>query len=556
MPESPDTLRDKLETLRVNYAQQLPGKVQAVEQACRALLAGPWSAQAAAPVHRQAHTLAGFGVTFGFPALGRAARALEVYLQMLADVDGPPTEEQRTQVEESLAALRRALSEPAGELPLAPFRESAEGAAAADPNVPNRLVFIAEPDPGSAEGLARQIGHFGYRAEFFPGLGELLLGVGQTLPAAILTDIAMVQAQPAAGRALAELARREPALPVMFFASTGDLKTRLQAVRAAGSAFFTRPVDVGALIDTLDRLAAQRAAEPYRVLIVEDDPDLARYYAATLRQAGMVVETLTDPLAVMRALVDFRPDLILMDVYMAGCTGVELAALIRQQEAYLSIPIVFLSSETNPDKQFAALGLGGDDFLTKPIEPEHLIASILHRAHRSRILRSFMVRDSLTGLLNHIKTKEQLAVEVSRARRQRGQLAFAMIDLDHFKAVNDKYGHQMGDRVLKALARLLLQRLRKIDVIGRYGGEEFAVILPGTEAPGAVQVLDEIRESYAHLQQQAEGTEFTVTFSCGVATFPGHGDAAALIKAADKALYRAKYAGRNRVVLAAATQPV
>jgi len=239
-----------------------------------------------------------------------------------------------------------------------------------------------------------------------------------------------------------------------------------------------------------------------------------------------------------------------MDMYMPGCSGMELAAIIRQQEAFVSIPIVFLSVETDMDKQLAAIRRGGDDFLTKPIRPEHLIASITNRADRTRSMRYLMERDSLTGLLNHTNLKEQLNREVMRATRTGSKICFAMIDVDHFKNVNDHYGHMTGDRVLKGLARLLQERLRATDIIGRYGGEEYAVILLNTSLDNALQIMNEMRDKFSKLTQRAEGKEFTVTFSCGIAGYPEHETAGELNEAADKALYEAKETGRNRVVLA------
>jgi diguanylate cyclase (GGDEF)-like protein len=236
-----------------------------------------------------------------------------------------------------------------------------------------------------------------------------------------------------------------------------------------------------------------------------------------------------------------------MDMYMPGCTGEELAKVIRQQEAYVSVPIVFLSTETDTGRQLAAMQIGGDDFLTKPIRPEHLVSAVAARVHRYRVLRSYMERDSLTGLLNHTRLKEQLEVEVKRARRQGRSLAFVMIDIDRFKLVNDTYGHPTGDRVIKSLSHLLQQRLRRTDIIGRYGGEEFAVILTDTDGPTAIKLLDEIRAAFAQVRQQADGGEFSVTFSGGVAELSRFDSAADLGSAADRALYQAKREGRNRV---------
>jgi diguanylate cyclase (GGDEF)-like protein len=161
-----------------------------------------------------------------------------------------------------------------------------------------------------------------------------------------------------------------------------------------------------------------------------------------------------------------------------------------------------------------------------------------------------MERDSLTGLLNHSNLKEQLNREVMRSKRTGSEICFAMIDVDHFKKVNDTYGHLTGDRVLRGLARLLQERLRATDIIGRYGGEEFAVILLNTDLENAEQIVNEIRDKFSKLTQRVNGSEFHVTFSCGIASFPDYDTTDSLNEAADNALYEAKEKGRNRTILA------
>ena len=193
--------------------------------------------------------------------------------------------------------------------------------------------------------------------------------------------------------------------------------------------------------------------------------------------------------------------------------------------------------------------LRGDDFLVKPIAAEHLISAITSRVTRARSLRSLMIHDGLTGLLNHTAIKEELAREVVRSGRLSTPLSFAMVDIDLFKKVNDTYGHTAGDRVLKSLARLLKQRLRETDIVGRYGGEEFAVIMNDTNATSAAKVIDEIRNVFSRLVHLSKDEEFTVNFSCGIADLAHFTDAASLSEAADKALYQAKQRGRNKVVV-------
>jgi diguanylate cyclase (GGDEF)-like protein len=252
----------------------------------------------------------------------------------------------------------------------------------------------------------------------------------------------------------------------------------------------------------------------------------------------------------MSQLVEFQPDVILMDVYMPDCTGLELAMVIRQEEAFVGVPIVFLSRETDRMKQIAALGEGGDDFFTKPVAPEQLVPAVSARAQRGRTLRLFMEKDGLTGLFRHSRIIEQLEVAVRRADRQHGKLAVAMLDIDGFKEVNDEHGHLAGDQVLKALAYLLRQRLRMSDVLGRFGGDEYVVVLPDTDGEAAMEKMDDIRRNFAAIEHETGQGSFSVTLSCGVGEFPTALTSHELIAAADEALYRAKRGGRDRVLLA------
>jgi len=232
---------------------------------------------------------------------------------------------------------------------------------------------------------------------------------------------------------------------------------------------------------------------------------------------------------------------------MPGCTGTELAKVIRHNDRYVSVPIIYLSAEDDLDKQLDAMSEGGDDFLTKPIKPRHLITTVRNRAARARNLKARMVRDSLTGLYNHTHILQLLEDCSFRARRENQSLCFAMLDIDHFKKVNDSHGHPMGDRVIKSLALFLKQRLRKTDYIGRYGGEEFAIVMPDTELHNAHKVLDEIRRRFAEINYPAQPADLFCTFSAGLVELSDKDDALMLASRADEALYHAKDAGRNHV---------
>ncbi len=179
--------------------------------------------------------------------------------------------------------------------------------------------------------------------------------------------------------------RQRPAL--LMLGDGDDLQVRLQAMRAGCDAFITRPVEASDVVAQLQRLEAERHADPYRVLIIEDDRSQALFADAILRRNGMQTLVVDDANAVLEQLQHFQPDLILMDLHMPQCSGIELTALIREHAAFIATPIVFLSGEDDTEQHFAALSAGGDDFLAKPIQPRHLISAVTNRARRARQMK-------------------------------------------------------------------------------------------------------------------------------------------------------------------------
>ena len=407
-------------------------------------------------------------------------------------------------------------------------------------------VYIALQDAKRAERLAQQLEFFGLAAQALSDERAFRAAITERHPAAIVMDVDFA----GAGLELAGSVQEglEQKIPLLFFSHCDtDTPTRLAAVRAGGQEFFTGSLDASSLLERIEVLTHVSQYDPYKVLIVDDSKAQATHTERVLNSAGILTHTLTEPIRAMDALAEFQPDLIILDMYMPECNGTELAKVIRHNDRYVSVPIIYLSAEDDLDKQLDAMSEGGDDFLTKPIKPRHLIATVRNRAARARNLKARMVRDSLTGLFNHTHTLQLLEDARFRARRDGQPLTFAMIDIDHFKKVNDTYGHPMGDRVIKSLALFLKQRLRKTDHIGRYGGEEFAVVLPDTDAVTAAKVLDEIRRRFAEIHYPAQPHDLSCTFSCGIAELRDDMDGNALSKQADEALYVAKRGGRNRV---------
>lgn len=411
-------------------------------------------------------------------------------------------------------------------------------------------VVILDDDPQEAATLSEQLEPFGYQVLPVSAPEALEAALQDSAASFLLVRTRVGRDSCGLHNAVTQALDSSGPTHAIFLSDEVTLDARVRAIRSGAQSFLTSPFSVFDIVDKLEELGSENTDQPFRVMIVDDDPQIARYHQAILNHGNM--ETIIVPRAAetLNQLADFRPELILMDYYMPEIDGRELAAAIRQEPAYDSIPIVFLSAEDDRDMQQKVMRIGGDDFLTKPIRPDHLISAVLLRARRFRTLRAMMVRDSLTGLLNHTATKEQTVAALSGAKRHLHDFAFAMLDIDHFKSVNDTHGHPVGDQVLRSLSLLLKQRLRATDIIGRYGGEEFAIALPETSIDNAVRVIDDIRESFSHIVQPSPEGSFQVTFSCGVAGFPGIDDPEAMTQAADRALYAAKKAGRNRVMKA------
>lgn len=539
----------QLQLLRERYSEALPQRLAGLNECWQQLCRDGWSGALAETLLRELHSLAGGAPTFGYPELGQTARALEYQLQQWLDQGGLPQREEcdgfRGRLQ-SLAHLASIAPVQSGPLP----RVQSDPA----PGRAGRLVCLySEPQAETLARLIEPLQHFGYQARVLPDVQALAEAVDRELPLALVCGADTGSADTPLMQWLQRFqADRAAPVPVIFIARDGGFEARLQAVRVGGYAYLPPPLEISELVERLDGLTAESGQAPYRVLLVDDDVALAQHYALVLEEAGMTVELVHAPEGLLERLEAFRPDLVLMDLYLPTCTGIELARVIRQDRSYVGMPIVFLSTETDVERQLEALYTGGDDFLTKPIGDLHLVSAVRSRARRSRVLDSVVSRDSLTGLLKHTRIKEVLETELERARRSGRPLAVAMIDLDRFKAVNDTHGHQRGDAVLKSLGRLLRERLRSGDSAGRYGGEEFLAILPDTDAEGALKVLEDIRRDFAGIEYESgtSGQVFRVTLSAGVAVCPDCPDATQLTEAADRALYRAKENGRDRVELA------
>ncbi|MCE9668294.1 diguanylate cyclase [Myxococcus stipitatus] len=296
-------------------------------------------------------------------------------------------------------------------------------------------------------------------------------------------------------------------------------------------------------------MVAARRPERSRVLVVDDDLEAIAVLVHALASDQVEVVGLSDAHRLMESLAEHRPDLLLLDVQMPGPSGFDLCRILRSTPEWQELPVLLITAHLGLEFRLAAFQAGADDYISKPVLREELRARVQARLERARLSRERAERDALTGLLMRRPFIEGLRARLSEAGRQQRPLAVCFLDVDHFKQVNDKYGHLAGDRVLTRLGRLLGARFRREDVRGRWGGEEFVVALLGETVESAKAILTRTMTEVADMRFEGDaGESFHITVSAGIAATPGDGGTMEeLLRVADTRLHRAKSNGRNRI---------
>ncbi len=293
------------------------------------------------------------------------------------------------------------------------------------------------------------------------------------------------------------------------------------------------------------------------ILVADDEPVNLALIKRRLEWEHYRVETAEDGGQAVEAARRVLPDLVILDVMMPVLDGLGACRLLKEDPATRDIPVIFLSALDDTDTKVRALGLGANDYVSKPFRVEELLARVsvairlkLERDRlrlRAEVASEMSMTDALTGLLNRYGLHRALQRELAEARRYARPLSCLLIDLDFFKAVNDTYGHAAGDTALYQAARVITESVRGSDVVCRYGGEEFLVLAPETAADGARSLAEKIRLAFASRLFGDGGRTFPLTLSVGVAQLGAAESGNDMIARADEALYHAKQTGRDRV---------
>ena len=536
-------LQAQLAELNRSFKARLQVELQSMRTRSEELLVQPAAnAISLAPLRAELHKLAGSAGTFGFAELGAQARALELIATRCMD-NNVLSSTDRQQLLTGIQALPNQLNQSA-------MPPTASQRAFDNDDNEARCIAIVEPDGQLLQGISETLESFGYHTIICGDADTMLSVVAEQAPDALVVDMSLPQWDAQWDAALEQVQSQLPEpLPLIALSDQDSFAAQLHAVRAGAQGFFTHPVDLPGLENRLEGCFSLQQSEPFRVLVIDDDIELARRFTAVLAGFGMLAETLEAPEQILEQMRRFQPDVVMMDVNMPDYSGPELAQIIRLNDEWLRVPIIYLSAETDVQQQMAALIKAGDDFITKPISDSALLTAVYSRAQRARRVSQALARDSLTGLLKHADIKDQLDLEADRAIRNKQPLSVVMIDIDHFKNVNDSHGHAVGDNVIRGLANLLRQRLRKVDRRGRYGGEEFVAVLPNCFPADAWRILDSIRSDFQALPFSSDAGLFHSSFSAGISFCQAPDwQADSLLESADKMLYKAKQQGRNQII--------
>jgi two-component system cell cycle response regulator len=320
-------------------------------------------------------------------------------------------------------------------------------------------------------------------------------------------------------------------------------------------------------------LSSMRRSYPARVkakaLVVEDSPTQRAELVRVLEQRGYEVDSAAGGLEALARIKRDPPDVVVLDVVLDGMDGYSVCRWLRLGESTRDIVVIMLTSKTEVKERVEGLHVGADDYVAKPFDADELEARMfaalrsrnarLELRRRNADLEGMLTRteqlamtDAVTGIFNRRRFVDMLGREFATARRYGHPLSLMLLDLDGFKAVNDTDGHAAGDDVLRHVAQIVSGGIREVDACARYGGDEFGVILPHTEALAAEIVADRIRARLEHEREEWEGAASHVSLSVGIASTADSSlkTPEDLVEAADRALYEAKRAGRDRVIRA------
>lgn len=495
-----------------------------------------------------AHRLSGSGKAFGFADVSLAAKECELACQNSSTFTASDlVSALQIPVENLLATLEKHADFDTG------IRAETVTDEASPPgaHLPNKILLLDDDADFSAQ-LCAKLTDVGFHVYHQTEIDRFEESIASFAPDLLLVDMDFYGERVAGAKQVASWQRGDTApLPIIFISGFDHFDVRLAAARAGGNHFLRKPLNIGKLIALLNAELNLAPSEPYRVLIVDDDEDLLRLYGSVLTTAGYSVWTAMNAEQALMLLEQAEPELILIDVYMPACDGIELGKIIRQHEEFATIPMLFMSAAADTDIKLACARLVNDEFINKPVETWRLLMVVKSRVAKGRMLRTRAdaliasetreAQDALTGLPKVSSVRAIIDERIAQAANV-PELAILRIDIRDFHTVNNLYGYFFGDEVLQRLAWEFTQCLQEGDVLCRESADQFVLLRTQHADRNSVsQLLRDLREAVESANVAEKHVGLALSVDIGIALSDSATTSAnQLLDAADAALFVAR----------------
>ena len=549
-PQSVNAFADAtLQNFRQRFSKSLPNRIKQIEELIQQVDRANIDGALLIEIRRLSHNLKGTSKSCGFDSLGGHAEQIECSARDMMEIADVNHEREWLNIDHSLLAAKKEVD--IVKMQFSDYVPTAEEMANLNPNAAKAKVLVVGSDLDVFTQVEKSNG-VGIPLEIIRVEATVALErAGKQELDAALIEITEDNRDSAfqLARELRSMIGYET-LPLGFIAKN-DEGDRAEAAHAGASLFLEKPFETDTLQQALQHLITIREGGRSRVLIVDDDPDFTDLISSTLGNEGMLVKAVNDPANVLDILEEFTPDLMLLDVMMPGILGFDVCKKVRAAGRWQELPIIFLTAQTDLASRLSAFDSGGDDYLPKPVINVELLRRVKVRLERARMSRERQDRDLLTGLLLRRAFADHIEALVSESERHNFNFSLCLMDIDHFKKVNDNYGHMAGDRVLAYFGKLLRKRFRVEDLRGRWGGEEFILAFRHERKDTMQGALNRVLEELKKVEFKGDkGEPFFTSFSAGMVDFPEDGTSLNdLVLNADRRLYLAKHNGRSQIVI-------
>jgi len=519
-----DNLDRSLAQLRETYAQKLPGKINTIVELWKKLTQISWNDDAFNVMYRLLHGLSGSGKVFGYEALSQQSRNIEQYLLNIMKQKQAPSEKDRSNIERLINNLQQsaAITDKVEDI-----TEYTKKDRQSNIEKHNKIIFIVDDDHELCLYISMKLQFEGYQTRNFTDVHQALEYMNNSQPDLLVLDVVFSK-NTIAGFEVVQAFRDKAVkkLPIVFISARTDLEARARAVRVGGNAYLTKPFDFSELVAKVDELLDIYHTSQGKVLIVDDEVNLSNFYANILSRNNLSVKVVNRPIELMRTLNEFVPDVVLMDVHMPGYTGLELAAVMRQDNRFVGTPIIFLSADSKMEVQEQAFGLGANEFMVKPITGDALIKVVQRQfaaAQRvNSLIKSVTKKDRFGNTTNNSYFMEQLEVAIASANGVEPYQYLFDIKLKNPAIISDRLGLDEIENFNQVLGEHLINSTGNGFLISQFSDTVFMMLSDFIDDATMLSVCKNIGDSFAKSSLPVRDKNIKVALDIGVVEINQH----------------------------------